>query len=135
LIDLETSYYTSDSALRKQLVHLGAAFNSPEQARYQFYPVMNRDALDQISHAPVGSYASPDDSATLVIGCTLGSGILLELEGPGIKTQTCIRVDGIPGEFWKLRKEKCMYPMGWDIFLVSDNRIVGLPRTTRLEVK
>jgi alpha-D-ribose 1-methylphosphonate 5-triphosphate synthase subunit PhnH len=68
-------------------------------------------------------------------GCTFASGTWLELEGPGIQSKTSLWVDGIPHEFWTLRAEKCSYPLGWDIFLVSGNRVIGLPRTTRLEVK
>ena len=135
LIDLETSYYTPDTQLDLQLARLGAHAQPPALARYQFYPYLDPTILEELQTASVGSYSSPDEAATLVVGCAFTAGTWLELAGPGIQLKTSVLVDGIPAEFWTLRAEKCRYPLGWDIFLVSGNRVIGLPRTTRLEVK
>ncbi len=134
LIDLETSYYTPQAELQSQLAELGARSKSPELASYQFYPELNERSLEIVRNAPIGSYLSPDDSATLIIGAEIGSGYPLLLSGPGIQTETTLLINGIPPAFWELRKEMRRYPAGWDIFLVGNDQLVGLPRTTDVEV-
>ena len=134
LIDLETSYYTAHAELNAQLTGLGARSKPPELAYYQFYPELNESNLDTLRNSPIGSYLSPDDSATLIIGAEIGAGCPLLLTGPGIQTETSLLIGGIPPAFWQLRKEKNRYPLGWDIFLVGNDQLVGLPRTTDVEV-
>ena len=80
------------------------------------------------------AYLSPDDSATLIIGAEIGSGYPLLLKGPGIQSEMTLLINGISAAFWELRKEKNQYPFGWDIFLVGNDQVVGLPRTTDVEV-
>lgn len=140
LIDLETSYYTNHAELNAHLARLGARFKPPEVACYQFYPQFDAKSLQILRNAPTGTYLSPDESATLILGAELGVtgsgvGYLLHLSGPGIPKQVELAINGIPVEFWKLRQAKNIYPMGWDIFLVGSEGIVGLPRTTQVEVK
>lgn len=130
LMDLETSFFTEDARLRGALTRTSARAVSAETARFHFYPVLNR--LTAVSEASVGDMLYPDRSATLVIGCALGSGQTLTLTGPGIKTQATIAVGEISAEFWQLRRERNSYPLGWDIFLVDGNRVLGLPRTTQI---
>jgi alpha-D-ribose 1-methylphosphonate 5-triphosphate synthase subunit PhnH len=48
---------------------------------------------------------------------------------------TDLWVDSIPETFWALREQTCRYPLGWDVLLVSNDRVAGLPRTTRIEVE
>jgi len=45
-----------------------------------------------------------------------------------------IRLASIPDPFWALRAQICRYPLGWDVLLVAGDRVVGLPRTTQIEV-
>jgi alpha-D-ribose 1-methylphosphonate 5-triphosphate synthase subunit PhnH len=134
LIDLETSYYTPDIELNALLAPLGARARSPETALYQFYPRVTEEALSILQNAPVGSYLAPEGSATLVLGATLGTGSSLRLSGPGIQGDIRIKMDGIPNEFWELRDKKIKYPMGWEVFLVGNRQLVGLSRTTDVEV-
>lgn len=134
LVDLETSCYTTFPGLQGSLMHTGARMRPPDAAQYHFYPELNDAILPLLGEAPIGNYAYPDESATLVIGCTLGVGQLLRLSGPGVSARNAIWVKGIPESFWTLRDHACQYPLGWDVFLVSQNQVVGLPRTTCIEV-
>lgn len=134
LLDPETSYYASHAELDRQLARLGARSRSPELALYQFYPTLRDADLADLRYAPVGTRAYPDEAATLVIGCTLGTGTRLCLNGPGIPDTVALLVDGIPTDFWPLREVTMRYPLGWDVFLVHNNQVVGLPRTTMVEV-
>ena len=130
LLDLETSYYTPDSSLADDLAKTGSRAFEQERASYHFYAQLDERALGTIKQASVGTMLYPDRSATLIIACKFGTGLPLILAGPGIKTETHIQVDGIDHNFWTLRQNATRYPLGWDIFLVDNNRVVGLPRTT-----
>jgi len=134
LVDLETSYYTGDEALGQLLARLGGRPRPPGEAAYQFYPVLDDAALSNLKKAPVGAHAWPDDGATLAIGASFGAGVTLKLSGPGVAWTTELTVGRVPDAFWSLRQGAIQYPLGWDVFLVGDGRVVGLPRTTDVEV-
>lgn len=133
LIDLETSYFTPDAELAALLARTGARTLPAAQARYQFFPQLSAELLPTLEHVPIGTYAAPDEAATLLIGCTLGTGRRCLLRGPGIPTHTELRVDGLPPGFWELRARTIRYPLGWDVFLVAGDQVLGLPRTTVIE--
>jgi alpha-D-ribose 1-methylphosphonate 5-triphosphate synthase subunit PhnH len=133
LLDLETSYYTPDTALQTVLVHSGAKSLPVETAAYHFYPALLALHLPALRQASVGTMLYPDDGATLIIGAALGEGARFVLQGPGVNGQQSLQVDGLPDAFWELRETACRYPLGWDIFLLDGRRVVGLPRSTRLE--
>lgn len=133
LIDLETSFYTSDDDLDLMLTRLGGRPLPPHEAMYQFYPSLEEaDQLD-LQEAPVGTYTYPDRSATLIIGAELDTGQKLRLSGPGIPGTNELVVGDIPDSFWTLREQAIQYPLGWDVFLVGNGQVVGLPRTTTVE--
>jgi alpha-D-ribose 1-methylphosphonate 5-triphosphate synthase subunit PhnH len=134
LIDLETSYYTDHPELHQLLARSGARAQPHDLARYQFYPALAAESVPALGQAPLGSYTYPDESATLIVGCALDAGRRLRLRGPGIATAIDIRLAGIPDTLWALRERMCRYPLGWDIVLVADDRVLGLPRTTQIEV-
>ena len=134
LVDLETSYYTSHDGLAQQFARLGGRERPPQEAMYQFYPELQDADLLDLEEAPVGTYTCPDDSATLVIGAEFEEGTRLRLSGPGIPEMTVLYVGGIPQSFWALREKAAQYPLGWDVFLIGDGQVVGLPRTTTVEV-
>ncbi|MDY7079968.1 MAG: phosphonate C-P lyase system protein PhnH [Chloroflexota bacterium] len=134
LVDLETSYYTSFDELDQRLARLGGRPRPPQEAMYQFYAELDDADLLDLQEAPVGTYACPDESATLVIGAEFGSGLNLGLSGPGIPGTAELSVSGIPDAFWPLREKMICYPLGWDVFLVWGGQVVGLPRTTVVEI-
>lgn len=135
LIDLETSYYTPDPELNRLLARTGARPQTSDSARYQFYPSLDAADLETLQHAPVGSYTYPDEAATLVIGCTFTAGIQLHLSGPGINGSTSITLGALPASLWTLREQTMRYPLGWDLFLVADDAVIGLPRTTVVAIE
>ena len=134
LIDLETSYYTADQELAQRLRFTGARAYPPATAQYQFYPVLTSSDLDSVADAPVGTYAYPDEGATIVVGCTAGEGDMVSLSGPGIQHPLRLQVAGLPSRFWHVREQAIRYPLGWDIFLVTADSVIGVPRSTIVEV-
>ncbi len=133
LLDLETSYFTPDAALQPVLAHSGARSLPVETAAYHFYPALLSLHLPTLRQASVGTMLYPDEGATLVIGAVLGEGAEFVLQGPGVNGQQSLQVDGLPDAFWELRETACRYPLGWDIYLLDGRRVVGLPRSTRIE--
>lgn len=131
LLDLETSFFTPDDALEQALLRTTARLGSAETADYHFYPSL--DNLTHLKFAKVGDMLYPDRAATLAIGCTIGHGTTLRLTGPGIADSETITVGSLPEELWQERKRRSSYPLGWDIFLVDGNQIIGLPRTTSIQ--
>lgn len=134
LLDLETTWYCPDVGLAAMLAFSGARQVPQSLARYQFYPALHEADLAGIAQAPAGSYSYPDESATLVLGCEIGAGRLFELRGPGIKGRLDILVGGVPDGLWDLRARSRRYPLGWDLFLVDADTVIGVPRSTIVEV-
>ncbi|MEZ4617500.1 MAG: phosphonate C-P lyase system protein PhnH [Caldilineaceae bacterium] len=137
LLDLEVSYFTPVSDLDPYLTQTLAQPATVDKADYHFYPY--RNFLDDPAHlqfvaeAKFGTLLYPDQSATVILACRIGSGQRLCLSGPGIHTTTELMVDGIPAAFWSLRAARIYYPLGIDLLLVDGPQIVGMPRTTVIE--
>jgi alpha-D-ribose 1-methylphosphonate 5-triphosphate synthase subunit PhnH len=134
LVDLETSYYCADPELATLLAQTGGRLLPIAQAAYQFYPQLDEHTLESLTQAPIGSFADPEDGATLVLGCRSGAGQRCVLRGPGIQGTSEMLIAGLPTAFWELRARSINYPLGWDCFLVAGDQLIGLPRTTIVEV-
>ena len=133
LLDLETSYYTPNESLQSTLVGTGAHARHMTEAAYHFYQQVNDSDLLTVRQASVGTMLYPDTSATLIIGCSLNTGAEFILTGPGVNGQQAVQIGGVPDDFWDLRETACKYPLGWDIYFVDGQQVVGLPRSTRME--
>lgn len=81
-----------------------------------------------------GAEHYPDRSCTVIIQVTgFDSGMPLQLDGPGIATSQSLRISGCDEDFvaqW--RRNRDLFPRGVDLLCVHDDRLVGLPRTTRI---
>jgi len=113
--------------------HCGAPIGSAaDEARFAF--VANAAALPSLETFALGSDEYPERSTTLVLQVaelTNGSGILLG--GPGIYGEQRLDVVGLPNRFWAERVALAeLLPRGLDVLFVTDNRLVALPRSTRV---
>ena len=138
VLDLETSFFTPDTALCSKLKRTGAHCQPANRAAYQFYPSLELEQLFLLESVPIGTLLNPHQSATLVIACEFGVGVKLELSGPGIQDKSRLEVAGLPLEFFNLRNRVVSFPLGWDVLLASRNlsevKLVGIPRSTQLEL-
>lgn len=134
LLDLETSYYASDDALENTLRRSGARHKPVATASYVFFAQLGADDLPALESLSIGDFEYPDNSATLIVGCELGTANApaLCLSGPGISGEQQVRVGGLPEGFWALRERLIHYPLGFDVLLVSRGNVIGLPRTTKV---
>lgn len=92
------------------------------------------DSLDTtfLKNAKTGSPKEPEFSATLIVTCKDFKGMRVCLEGAGVDGQVEVNLP-INEEFLKIFEEKNVsYPMGNEIFFVSqDGKVMALSRTTK----
>jgi alpha-D-ribose 1-methylphosphonate 5-triphosphate synthase subunit PhnH len=115
-----------------------------EPAQAQFAWVASGDEPPTLGSFEQGSDAYPDQSATCVLdvpafaegddaGCWT-------LSGPGIREEARLEVYGLPHELARRlvaerTASQAAFPRGVDLFLATPRQIVGLPRTTRINVE
>ena len=135
LIDRECSFHvSSDAALARKLAETGARPASLVKADYVFATLGSHEEVATLSTLRIGTLAYPDEAATLFAPARIGSGQALRLSGPGIKDTLTIEIGGIDSSFWPMREKAIRYPLGWDLYLVDGDRLVGIPRSTKIEV-
>ena len=116
--------------------HTGAQVTSSKtDARFAF--IEKGAAFPGFDQFSLGTQEYPDRSTTLVIEVeALTGGQVLTAKGPGIKDETDIAVKGLPDvflEFWNANR--AVFPRGVDLVLTAGDKLVCLPRTTRLSQK
>ncbi len=101
-----------------------------------FAYIHDAGTLPALAGFRLGEAESPELSATLLIRVdALTGGAPVVLRGPGIKHTTTIAPLGLPERFWRERAELApLFPCGIDCYLVCGDALIGLPRTTHVEV-
>ena len=81
-----------------------------------------------------GDLRYPDRSATLIVqvdGFHANAG--KRFVGPGIRDVEQLLIEGLPSGFWQQRASMCtQLPLGIDLIFIAGERMVALPRTTRV---
>lgn len=131
LVDRECAVYC-DTEETAQFAHrTGAEIVAPGAADHLF--LSQACAADFPHQLRQGSDMYPEDGATLVMPATFGQGGTLRLTGPGVKDHVTLQLSGVPDGFWAERQRVMRYPMGFEIFLLQGDQVVGLPRSTIVE--
>ncbi|WP_299865753.1 phosphonate C-P lyase system protein PhnH [uncultured Roseobacter sp.] len=132
LLDRECRVHSAEPRLVPEIMRTGAEIADISRADHVFLGTMtSRDALTEIA---VGSDLYPDDGATVVLRAQIGTGPAVRLRGPGIDGELVVQVGGLPGGFWETRAARARYPMGFDLFVVEGAEVLGIPRSTEVEV-
>lgn len=134
LLDRECRVFCPDPALSDRIAALGAALVPVAGADHCFFALGDAGAADLLAEVAVGSALYPDAGATVVSPAVFGSGQRLRLTGPGIETVTDIALGGVPSHIWAQRSARCRYPAGFDLFLICGAGVIGIPRSTTIEV-
>lgn len=129
LCDHETGIWLAPSvdrpAVRDWLrFHTGAPFAARSEAAFG---VGRWEELVPLADFRQGTPDYPDRSATLIIERD-DIGERHRLTGPGIENEGRLTVPDPDA----LRANAAAFPLGLDFFLTADDRLVGLPRTTRI---
>ena len=107
-----------------------------------FIIISDGESNGEILKARKGSLEYPDTGATVIyfihsLSAKDNGGLTLTLKGPGINGEISPLMSGVSKrEFHYLKEINSEYPLGIDsIFIDSANRIMCIPRSTRIEVK
>lgn len=107
----------------------------------QFALLTDPSQWPALEHFSLGTAVQPEYSTTLIIDVsamdigTQGDGLPLRLRGPGIQTHTDITVAGLSPAFWQARAALApRFPAGLDLLLAANDTVLGIPRTTQVEV-
>jgi len=135
LFDSDTPVWLSprfdSETIRTNLAfHCSCTFTAQrEQARFALLDV---EDLQDLSAFDSGSERYPDQSCTLIIQLDkLTGGSVTDWKGPGIDKTRQLYLP-VPAEFWRQRALRSDFPRGLDILIASKDRVIALPRTTRV---
>lgn len=134
LLDRECRVYCDDPTLASLVSSFGATLIPVPMADHCFLSLDGADALDRLAQVAVGSALYPDAGTTVVAETCFGTGQKLRLTGPGIESSAEISLDRLAPGLWPLRATLCRYPAGFDLFLIYGAQVIGLPRSTMIEV-
>ncbi|TDV15058.1 phosphonate C-P lyase system protein PhnH [Paraburkholderia caballeronis] len=126
-----------DPALAAALrFHADAPF-AASAADAAFVYVHDAAALPPLDAFHCGTPESPETSATVLVRVdALTGGAPLTLSGPGIDGTRTIAPAGLPARFWPERAALApLFPCGLDFYLVCGASLIGLPRTTHVEIR
>ena len=132
LLDRECTAHAEDPLLIPLLMEVGAQVQPRAAAEYCFLGVL--DSTDALRDLRQGSDLYPDDGATAIVQARFDLGPLLAIAGPGVNGTVRQRIGGLPDGFWQMRQSLLRYPTGFDLFFRDGNRIIGIPRSTSVEV-
>jgi alpha-D-ribose 1-methylphosphonate 5-triphosphate synthase subunit PhnH len=132
------------SALR---FHTGAPLLSGEAelANAQFALLTDPTRCPALERFAFGTAESPEHAATLIVdvptlraghdGHGSADGLRLRLRGPGIATHSDVTVGGLDAAFWQARAALApRFPAGLDLLVTAGETVLGLPRTTHVEI-
>lgn len=129
------------SALR---FHTGSPLLSGEAdlATAQFALLTDPARCPALERFAFGTAESPEHSATLIVdvpalaaGHTGTDDLHLRLRGPGIAAHADVTIGGLDTGFWQARAALApRFPAGLDLLIASGDMVLGLPRTTHVEV-
>lgn len=135
LLDNECTFHVQDDApFQKALIQSGARCGPMSDVDYIFGDFNTSAKVQTLRTVRTGTLQYPDNSATLFVSAFFGSGTHLRLTGPGVADHITLAVDGVDPSFWSVRDDIIRYPLGFDVYLVDGDQVVGLPRSTKIEV-
>ena len=113
--------------------HTGApACADPQRAA--FAAIDRPDAMPALSCFAPGSLQAPEQSTTILLAASkIDAGPAVEWSGPGIETTLRVAIDGLVDDFWtQWNSNHASFPQGVDVLFCCDDRVIGMPRTTRV---
>ncbi|HTH60044.1 MAG TPA: phosphonate C-P lyase system protein PhnH [Paraburkholderia sp.] len=125
-----------DAALAAALRFHADAPIAATAADAPFAYVHDAAALPPLDTFAPGTPESPEWSATVFVRVdALTGGTPITLKGPGIDGACTIAPVGLPERFWSERANFApLFPCGPDFYFVCGASLIGLPRTTHVEV-
>lgn len=138
LFDFSTPvwFQQRDEALVEAIrFHTGAPL-AEQSAHAAFVYIANASDMPSLAAFSHGTPEAPQHSATLLIRvAALEGGRPIALSGPGIPSVLDIAPLGLADSFWRERALlNAQAPCGVDCYLFCGRSVIGIPRTTRVEL-
>ena len=136
LLDLDTPVWLAPAfdtpAIRANIAfHCGSPMVAERQAAR--FALLDATAAQDLDGFDIGNDRYPDQSCTLLIQLpSLEGGRSMSCTGPGIERQNRVTLSLDDG-FWAARDSRNEFPCGLDMFFLSGNQMLGLPRSTRVK--
>lgn len=108
--------------------------DTPEAADWLVLDARSPQTPDTLNAVRIGTAERPDLSASVLL-MTDHQAVDVVAEGPGIATTVEQRLPISAQLAERLAQQANTYPLGFDTFLVSQQSVIGLPRSTRLVVR
>jgi len=140
LVDRETPLWldppSRTEAVRRYLAfHTGVSVTEAAEVA-RFAVIVDPAGAPGLDGFSPGDPAYPDRSATVILQLPALDGARRSLSGPGIETTRSIAPAGLSETFWsQWARNNALFPCGVDLLLVSGDRILALPRTTRAKTE
>lgn len=140
LADMDTPVWLDPLLRRPEIAaHLRFHVGCPlveEPAAACFAVVADAQAMPPLAEFALGQDDYPDRSATVIVQVpALQGGGTAMLSGPGIPERVSVSPAGLPSEFWSwAAANHALFPRGVDMLFACDGELIGLPRSTRVEV-
>lgn len=132
LIDRECAVFAEDADIAERVRRSGGHLSDVERADHVFLNGL-RDA-EIIQRLRMGSDLYPEEGATLIAPARFDSGAALRLTGPGVEGHMDVTLGDVPASVWQARRHASRYPMGFEMILIDGARVMGIPRSTQVEV-
>jgi alpha-D-ribose 1-methylphosphonate 5-triphosphate synthase subunit PhnH len=147
LLDIEVGFHVVDSNLAKLSAdvafHTNSRAVSIQEADYIF--MTSGDDPLKLRNAKRGNLDYPDSGAMVIMVVDSlqektpagnNSGLALRLKGPGILNEKVIFVSGIAESLLQMIHDlNSEFPLGIDLILVNQERIMCLPRSITFDIK
>ena len=138
LLDHDVTVYWPDmnESMRANLVfHTSVQImEEPEEADWVVLHSDDLNAESVLDRVFIGTHERPD-TATSVLMLTSNASTDVLAEGPGFENPQELKVELSESLVSRLIQNSRQYPLGFDVFLVGEHSVAGLPRSTRLMVR
>ena len=139
LLDAETPLWIAPALRTDALVsalrfHCGCRLvDEPDQAEFA---LISPDFDGDLTHFAQGSHEYPDRSTTVIVQVeSLDAASTWALRGPGIDGVRKVGIAGLDPRWPGMLADNCSrFPCGVDLLFTAGTALMGLPRTTRVEI-
>lgn len=138
LLDHDVTVYwpNMNESMRANLVfHTGVQIaEEPEKANWVVLHADDPNAESVLDRVSIGTHERPD-TATSILMLTSNASTDVLAEGPGFENPQELKVELSESLVYRVIQNNQQYPLGFDLFLVGEHSVTGLPRSTHLMVR
>jgi alpha-D-ribose 1-methylphosphonate 5-triphosphate synthase subunit PhnH len=125
----------TESMRSNLLFHTGVRVTEiPEDADWLIVDAADPSTESILDRVSVGTHERPDTAASVIFLAAHDATDVLA-EGPGFKDPQELKLALSESLVYRLIQNTQSYPLGFDSYLIQEQTVIGLPRSTRLMVR